>query len=189
MQGAQVQSLVWELRSHMPRALQPKSIKQKWHCNKFNTDFKKQSTLKKKIFKNKIKRLAFHAGPIYFWSTVLRNRCQYKGLGSLACVPETREQMSFRSLGWILTHKLSLLSFAAKWAGGGVRGHLGLLALQDGCGDHNLIKSEAPHTSKAFLWAVRKDTRHQQTPLTNQTLYLGWFLLPHLCFANYYLYT
>ena len=66
VQGAQVRSLVWELRSHMPPASWPKNIKHKRHCNKFNTDFKKWSTLKKKIFKNKIKRLAFHAGPIYF---------------------------------------------------------------------------------------------------------------------------
>ena len=46
MQGVCVPCLVRELRSDMP--LGQKNIKQKQHCNKFNTDFKKWSTSKKK---------------------------------------------------------------------------------------------------------------------------------------------
>ena len=48
MQGAQVQSLVGELRSHMScnqekkKPNQTKTIKQKQYCNKFNKSFKKK---------------------------------------------------------------------------------------------------------------------------------------------------
>ena len=38
MQGVQVQSLVGELRSHMP-CDQKKKTKQKQYCNEFNKDF------------------------------------------------------------------------------------------------------------------------------------------------------
>ena len=40
MQGVQIQSLVGELRSHMPHGQNTKNIKQKQNCNKFNEDFK-----------------------------------------------------------------------------------------------------------------------------------------------------
>ena len=39
-QGAWVQSLVREMRSHMPHGQKYKNIKQKQYCNKFNEDFK-----------------------------------------------------------------------------------------------------------------------------------------------------
>ena len=39
-QGVQVQSLVEELRSHMPCGQKNQSIKQKQYCNKFNKDLK-----------------------------------------------------------------------------------------------------------------------------------------------------
>ena len=40
MQWVQVQSLVTELKSHMPRGQKnQKNIKQKRYCNKFNKDF------------------------------------------------------------------------------------------------------------------------------------------------------
>ena len=50
MQGLWVQSLVEELRSHIPKS---QNIKQGEYCNKFNKDFKngphKKRNLKKKI--------------------------------------------------------------------------------------------------------------------------------------------
>ena len=39
-QGAWVQSLVREMRSHMPHGQKYQNIKQKQYCNKFNEDFK-----------------------------------------------------------------------------------------------------------------------------------------------------
>ena len=62
IQGMQVQSLVWELKSHMPRGQKNQNIKQKQYCNKFNKHFKKWST-SKKILKKKKKAM--------FWSKVL----------------------------------------------------------------------------------------------------------------------
>ena len=50
MQGVQVQSLVGELRPHMPWGPKPKNVKQKQYCDKFNEDFKNGPH--KKIFKN-----------------------------------------------------------------------------------------------------------------------------------------
>ena len=52
MQGMWVQSLVGELKSHMPLLWSKnQNIKQKQYCNKFNKDFKKgplqKETLKK----------------------------------------------------------------------------------------------------------------------------------------------
>jgi len=41
MQGIQVQSLVEELRSHVPPDQKNQNIKQKQYCIKFNKDFKK----------------------------------------------------------------------------------------------------------------------------------------------------
>ena len=49
MQEVQVQSLVGELRSHMP---QGQNIKQKQYHNKFNTDLKENGPYQK-IFKKK----------------------------------------------------------------------------------------------------------------------------------------
>ena len=43
MQGVRLQSLVWELRSHMPHGKKknnPEQKRQKWYCNKFNKDLK-----------------------------------------------------------------------------------------------------------------------------------------------------
>ena len=40
MQRVQIQSLVGELRSHMPHGQNTKNIKQKQNCDKFNEDFK-----------------------------------------------------------------------------------------------------------------------------------------------------
>ena len=53
MQGVQVQSLIGELRSHMPCGQKNQNIKQKQYCNKFNKDLKKKkrSISKKKILK------------------------------------------------------------------------------------------------------------------------------------------
>ena len=49
VQGVQVWSLVRELTSHMPHVQKNWSnIKQKQYCNKFNKEFKKWFTLKKK---------------------------------------------------------------------------------------------------------------------------------------------
>ena len=52
MQGVQVQSLVRELRSHIPRGKKnPKNIKQKQYCNKLNKHLKNgphQKNLKEK---------------------------------------------------------------------------------------------------------------------------------------------
>ena len=57
MQGVRIQSLVRELRSHLPRGQKkPKNIKQNQYCNKFNKDFKNgphQKNLKKKKISNK----------------------------------------------------------------------------------------------------------------------------------------
>ena len=47
MHGMQVQSLVGQLRSHMPWGQKKKDIKQKQYCNKFTKDFKKWFTSKK----------------------------------------------------------------------------------------------------------------------------------------------
>ena len=47
MQGVWVQSLVRELRSHMPPGQKKQNIKQKQNCNKFNKDFKRWSISKK----------------------------------------------------------------------------------------------------------------------------------------------
>ena len=47
----QIQSLVGELRLHMPYSQRKQNIKQKPYCNKFNNDFKNgphQKDLKKK---------------------------------------------------------------------------------------------------------------------------------------------
>ena len=52
MQWVQFPSLVGEQRSHLPLGQKKQNIKnQKQYCNKFNKDFKKWSTLKKKVFK------------------------------------------------------------------------------------------------------------------------------------------
>ena len=52
MQGAQVRSLVGELRTHMPGGQKPKNMKWKQYCNKFNKDFKTgPHQIKKKILK------------------------------------------------------------------------------------------------------------------------------------------
>ena len=48
MQAVRVRSLVGEVRTHMPHGQKNQNIKQKQCCNKFNKDFKKWSTLKKK---------------------------------------------------------------------------------------------------------------------------------------------
>ena len=60
MQGVWVPCLVRELRSDMP--LGQENIKQKQHCNKFNTDFKKLSTSKKKKKKEEELVEAFEQG-------------------------------------------------------------------------------------------------------------------------------
>ena len=54
IQEVQVQSLIGELRSHMPRGQKYQNIKQKQCCNKFNKDFKdgphqKISKIKKRV--------------------------------------------------------------------------------------------------------------------------------------------
>ena len=54
MQGVQVQSLVGELRSPMPRGQKNQNIKQKQYCNKFNKDFK-NGPHQKKIYKKERK--------------------------------------------------------------------------------------------------------------------------------------
>ena len=54
MQGVQVQSLVGELRSHMPCGQKNQNIKQKQCCNKVNKDFKNRSY--QKTFKKKKKK-------------------------------------------------------------------------------------------------------------------------------------
>ena len=50
VQGVWVRYLVWELRSKIPHASQPKNqnIKRKQYCNKFNKDFKNDPHQKKK---------------------------------------------------------------------------------------------------------------------------------------------
>ena len=57
MHGVWVQSLVGELRSHMPRGWKARNIKEKQYCNKFNTDFKNGPHQKKKIFKKNNKNI------------------------------------------------------------------------------------------------------------------------------------
>ena len=52
-QGAWVQSLVREMRSHMPRGQKYQNIKHKQYCNKFNEDIKNGPHKKKKILKKK----------------------------------------------------------------------------------------------------------------------------------------
>jgi len=42
MQGVQVQSLIRDLRFHMPWRPKIQNIKQKQYCNKFNKDLKKK---------------------------------------------------------------------------------------------------------------------------------------------------
>ena len=54
--------MVWELRLHMPPGQKNQNIKQKQHCNKFNKDFKKWSTSKKKNLKKKIMVKLFFPG-------------------------------------------------------------------------------------------------------------------------------
>ena len=53
VQGVWVQSLVGELRSHMPHSQKYQSIEQKQYCNKFNKDFKNGPHQKKKNLKKK----------------------------------------------------------------------------------------------------------------------------------------
>ena len=52
MQGVRVQSLVGELRFHMPRGPPENKTKQKQYFNTFNKDFKNGPPQKKKILKN-----------------------------------------------------------------------------------------------------------------------------------------
>ena len=49
MPEVQVQSLVGELKSHMPGSQKHQHMKQKQYCNKFNKDFKTGPHLKNKI--------------------------------------------------------------------------------------------------------------------------------------------
>ena len=49
VQGAQVPSLVRELRSHTPQGQNTKNIKQKQYCNKFNKDFENGPHKKKSL--------------------------------------------------------------------------------------------------------------------------------------------
>ena len=53
MQRVRVQSLVGELRSHVPCDQKTKTEKQEQYCNQFNKDFKNGLHLKKKTFKKK----------------------------------------------------------------------------------------------------------------------------------------
>ena len=53
MQGVRVQSLVKELRSHMPCSQNTQNKKQKQYCHKFNKRLFKMVYIKKKIFKTK----------------------------------------------------------------------------------------------------------------------------------------
>ena len=52
MQGAQVRSLVRELRSHIPPGQKNQNVKQKQYCNKFNKDFKNGPDIQIKIKNN-----------------------------------------------------------------------------------------------------------------------------------------
>ena len=61
MQGMPVQSLVKELRSHMPRG--QKNRKQKQYSNKFNKDFKNGPY--KKIFKRRDNEFSFECMLIF----------------------------------------------------------------------------------------------------------------------------
>ena len=53
MQGVRAQSLVKELRSHMPCSQNTQNKKQKQYCHKFNKRLFKMVYIKKKIFKTK----------------------------------------------------------------------------------------------------------------------------------------
>ena len=53
MQEIQVQSLVEELRSHVPPDQKNQNIKQKQYCIKFNKDFKKMVHILKNLKKRK----------------------------------------------------------------------------------------------------------------------------------------
>ena len=66
MQEEWVQSLVRELRYHMPCDQKKKKIKQKQYCNKFNEDFKNSPHQKKNFFKE------FQSLVKYFWKAVKR---------------------------------------------------------------------------------------------------------------------
>ena len=58
-QRVQVQSLVKELRLHMPVAKKQKTIKQKQYCNKFYKDFKNGPYQKKNLKKKAVTKFSY----------------------------------------------------------------------------------------------------------------------------------
>ena len=77
MLWVQVQSLVGELRSHMPCGQKKQSIKQKLYCNKFSEDFKNDLQPKKEkekiLKKKKVQRIVPAHQGIYnlYWQKYL----------------------------------------------------------------------------------------------------------------------
>ena len=69
LQGVQVQSLVRELRSHMP--CENENINQNQYCNKFNKDFKEKK--KKESKKKKKIRIKMYRPTKHFSSALLKS--------------------------------------------------------------------------------------------------------------------